>query len=143
MQQMNHKHFVLSTLVMLFLVVSVSATPDQPNMQSAKLNLQNAKANLIAASPNKGGHRAKAINLVNEAIAEVNRGIAFDRRHNHTTVNAAPVDQPHMQAALEFLRSAKSDLERATTDKGGHRVNAIRLVDQAIDEVKKGIEAGE
>lgn len=140
---MNHKNFVLSTLVMLFLIVSVSATPDQPNMQSAKLNLQNAKANLIAASPNKGGHRAKAINLVNEAIAEVNRGIAFDRRHNHATVNTAIVDQPHMQAALEFLRSAKNDLERATTDKGGHRVNAIRLVDQAIDEVKKGIEAGE
>jgi len=26
---------------------------------------------------------------------------------------------------------------------GGHRVNAIRLVDQAIDKTKKGIEAGE
>ena len=138
---MKHTN-ILSILAMLLLVVSVSARPDQPNMQSARTNLQNAKANLIAASPNKGGHRAKAINLVNEAIAEVNRGIAFDRRHNHAILNALP-DQPHMQAALEFLRNAKSDLERATTDKGGHRVNAIKLVDQAIDETKKGIEAGE
>ena len=133
---------ILSMLAIVLLVVSVSARPDQPNMQSARTNLQNAKANLIAASPNKGGHRAKAINLVNEAIAEVNRGIAFDRRHNHAILNVL-ADQPHMQAALEFLRNAKSDLERATSDKGGHRVNAIKLVDQAIDETKKGIEAGD
>jgi hypothetical protein len=137
---MKHTN-ILSMLAIILLVVSVSARPDQPNMQSARTNLQNAKANLIAASPNKRGHRAKAITLVNEAIAEVNRGIAFDRRHNHA-LNALP-DQPHMQAALEFLRNAKSDLERATSDKGGHRVNAIKLVDQAIDETKKGIEAGE
>ena len=139
---MKHKNIV-SILAMLLLVVSVSAKPDQPNMQAARVNLQNARANLIAASPNKGGHRAKAINLVNEAIAEVNRGIAFDRRHNHASVNAPVPDQPHMKAALEFLRNAKSDLERATTDKGGHRVNAIRFIDQATDETKKGIEAGE
>jgi hypothetical protein len=140
---MKHKRLTLSLLPMLLLMVSTSATADQPNMQSAKVNLQNAKANLIAATPNKGGHRGKAINLVNAAIAEVNRGIAFDRRHNHANLNVALPDQPHMQAALEFLRNAKSDLERATSDKGGHRVNAIKLVDQAIDETKKGIEAGE
>jgi hypothetical protein len=138
---MKHTN-ILSMLAIVLLVVSVSAKPDQPNMQSARTNLQNAKANLIAASPNKRGHRANAINLVNEAIAEVNRGIAFDRRHNHAILNALP-DQLHMQAALEFLRNAKGDLERATSDKGGHRVNAIKLVDQAIDETKKGIEAGD
>jgi hypothetical protein len=140
---MKHTHIFLM-LAILLVVVSVSARPDQPNMQSAKVNLQNAKAQLISASPNKGGHRAKAIDLVNEAIAEVNRGIAFDRRHNHASIDAKPLpDQPHMQAALDYLRNAKSDLERATTDKGGHRVNAIKLVDQAIDETKKGIDAGE
>ena len=44
---------------------------------------------------------------------------------------------------LSMLACSSCDLERATTDKGGHRVNAIRLVDQAIDETKQGIEAGE
>src|SRR5215470_1320621 len=117
---MKFKRLILSLVAMLIFLVSVSATADQPNMESAKVNLQNAKANLIAASHNKRGHRAKAINLVNAAIVEVNRGIAFDRRHNHASANAAPLpDQPHMQAALEFLRNAKSDLERATPDKGG------------------------
>jgi hypothetical protein len=48
-----------------------------------------------------------------------------------------------MQAALSYLRNAKGDLERATADKGGHRVNALSLVNQAIDDVKKGIDGGE
>ena len=47
--------------------------------------------------------------------------------------------QPQMQAALRHLRSARADLNRATADKGGHRSRAIDLVNQAIDEVERGI----
>ena len=50
--------------------------------------------------------------------------------------------QPKMQAALEQLRHARGALERAEHDKGGHRVKALGLIDQAIDEVKAGIAAG-
>jgi len=48
-------------------------------------------------------------------------------------------DQPHMQAALDHLKAAKADLEKADTDKGGHRNKAIRLVNDAIVQVEKGI----
>ena len=140
---MKHKNFFLTAFLVPTLFALVYAAPDQPNMQSAKANLQNAKANLIAASHNKGGHRAKAIDLINAAIAEVNRGINYARkRNNHAELNALP-DQPHMQAALSYLRNAKGDLERAAADKGDHRSSALNLVNQAIDEVKKGIDAGE
>jgi len=47
--------------------------------------------------------------------------------------------QPHMQAALSDLRSARRALEKATDDKGGHRARAIQLVDSAIAEVEKGM----
>ncbi|MFS8086355.1 MAG: hypothetical protein ACMG6H_12055 [Acidobacteriota bacterium] len=47
-----------------------------------------------------------------------------------------------MQTALIALESARNNLERATTDKGGHRVKALDYVKDAISEVKKGIEAG-
>jgi len=50
--------------------------------------------------------------------------------------------QPHMTAALGSLETAKAELEKAVADKGGHRVKAIELITQAIEEVKKGIEAG-
>jgi hypothetical protein len=45
-----------------------------------------------------------------------------------------------MDAALDKLRSARSNLEAATDDKGGHRVKALEHVNKAIDEVQKGIE---
>ena len=51
----------------------------------------------------------------------------------------ASADQPHMQAALEHLRAAKGELERADADKGGHRAKAINLVNDAISQVEKGI----
>jgi hypothetical protein len=134
---------LLALLSVLIVCALVNATPpDQSNMESARANLQNAKANLLTAEHNKGGHRAKALNLVNQAIAEVNKGIAFARRHNHAETFVPAPDQPHMQAALDFLKSARSDLDKANADKGGHRANAINLVNQAIDEVKAGIDAG-
>jgi hypothetical protein len=51
----------------------------------------------------------------------------------------ASADQPRMQAALEHLRLAKGELEKADRDKGGHRENALRLTNEAIAEVEKGI----
>jgi hypothetical protein len=53
---------------------------------------------------------------------------------------AKAADQPHMQAALEALRTAQRELHDATSDKGGHRVKAERLVHDAIAEIEKGIE---
>jgi len=47
--------------------------------------------------------------------------------------------QPQMQSALKHLRAARADLNRATADKGGHRERAIELVNQAIDQVERGV----
>ncbi len=50
--------------------------------------------------------------------------------------------QPHMSNALAALQNAKSELQVAEANKGGHRVNALRLVNEAIGEVQAGIAAG-
>jgi histidinol-phosphate/aromatic aminotransferase/cobyric acid decarboxylase-like protein len=140
---------VFGVLILLCSFIGL-AVADQPHMQAARTHLQQARAQLQAASHNKGGHRTKAIEHVNNAIGLVNKGINFDRRHNHALSALAkafnsvlPADQPHMQAALDHLRQAKSELELATSDKGGYRVKAIEEVNAAIDETKKGIDAGE
>ena len=49
-------------------------------------------------------------------------------------------NQPKMQEAMQDLRQAEDSLNRADTDKGGHRVRAIELVRQAEREVQAGIE---
>jgi hypothetical protein len=51
----------------------------------------------------------------------------------------ASADQPRMQAALEHLERAEKNLEDASSDKGGHRVKALRLVREAMEEVREGI----
>jgi hypothetical protein len=132
----------LATFTLLTVGVIAGAAPDQPFMRAARADLQTAKNQLQQATPDKGGHRVKAMSLVNQAIAQVNAGIAFDRRHNHAeSIFAGGPDQPHMTAALTALESAKNNLERATADKGGHRSRALDYVKDAISEVKKGIEA--
>ncbi|HEX3146412.1 MAG TPA: hypothetical protein VHQ64_20725 [Pyrinomonadaceae bacterium] len=125
------------TVVLGLFVVANALPPDQPFMEAARTDLQRARGELQLATRDKGGHRGKAVNLVSQAIGQVTAGIDYAKRHNH----AAP-DQPHMQAALDALRSAQTNLEKATADKGGHRAKAMDLVKQAIDEVKLGIEAG-
>jgi hypothetical protein len=49
----------------------------QPHMDEAIAILQSARAELGRAEPNKGGHREKAVGLIDQAIAEVRAGIAF------------------------------------------------------------------
>jgi hypothetical protein len=50
--------------------------------------------------------------------------------------------QGHMFNALSDLRAANNQLGMALSDKAGHRVRAMGLVNQAISEVQAGIAAG-
>jgi hypothetical protein len=49
-------------------------------------------------------------------------------------------NQPHMQAALQHLRQAAEELQKADKDKGGHRVQALNLTQQAMNHVQAGIQ---
>jgi hypothetical protein len=55
----------------------------------------------------------------------------------------ATAGQPHMRAALDDLRAARDQLQEGSSNKGGHRVEAIRLTNQAIEEVRAGMEHAE
>ena len=74
-------------LTTLALAATPAAWADQPNMQAALDSLQAARASLEKATIDKGGHRAKAIKAVNNAIAEVKAGIEFDRTHSGAKEN--------------------------------------------------------
>ncbi len=52
----------------------------------------------------------------------------------------AGLGQPRMAAALVNLEEARRSLEAAVPDKGGFREKAIKAVDEAIQDVKDGIE---
>ena len=48
--------------------------------------------------------------------------------------------QPYMEQALERLHNARDLLRSADADKGGHRMNAMNLIDQAMREIRAGIQ---
>ena len=66
-------------------------------------------------------------------------GLVLPSRAKAAAARSRAADQPHMQAALDALRTAQRELHEAEADKGGHRVKAERLVSDAIGEVEKGI----
>jgi len=52
---------------------------------------------------------------------------------------SAAAAEPNMEHALSDLMDAHTALEHAARNKLGHRERALRLVEQAINEVRAGI----
>jgi hypothetical protein len=53
----------------------------EPHMSAAIGHLEQAKAELEKATPNKGGHREKAMQLVDQAMEQVRAGEAYYEQH--------------------------------------------------------------
>jgi hypothetical protein len=53
----------------------------QGNMERALAELQTALQSLREATPDKGGHKATAIGLIERAMSEVQAGIDFAAQH--------------------------------------------------------------
>jgi hypothetical protein len=53
----------------------------QPQMESALHNLEQAETDLRQATHDKGGHRDRALELVQRAEQQVREGMRFDNRH--------------------------------------------------------------
>ncbi|MBS0601735.1 MAG: hypothetical protein JSR94_10940 [Proteobacteria bacterium] len=69
------RRFVVSGLALALVFTAGVVTGAQPHMVNALGALQTAKSELQAAQANKGGHLLKAIDLVNQAISEVQAGM--------------------------------------------------------------------
>lgn len=61
--------------------VQEASAEAQPRMRTALDLLRKAKAELEAATPDKGGHRVKAIESTDKAIEETKAGIEYDNKH--------------------------------------------------------------
>lgn len=77
------KMFVLCAVVaaMYSLPRQAFAEERHPHMQAALQHLEEAKRELQAAEHDKGGHRAKALQLTDQAINQVKAGMRYDTTH--------------------------------------------------------------
>ena len=143
----NRISAIMLGIILTITVFALPARVDQPHMQAALEDLKSARSFLNKATPDKGGHRAKAIDLTVNAMAAVKSGIAWGNAHpetaglDDTVGNEVPVsDQPNMVEARKWLNTALDELNKSTPNKGGYREQAIGLVQNAISEVNAGIE---
>ncbi len=70
---------VISLIVGAFVLGCATVRADQPHMQAALASLRDARHQLEAAEKNKGGHRERAIELIDSAIDQVKKGIEYSR----------------------------------------------------------------
>jgi len=76
------KVFIWIIGIMLLVGLSTAVMAErQPAMHAALAHLREAREALKDASADKGGHRVRAIKMINQAIEEVERGIAYDNKH--------------------------------------------------------------
>jgi len=61
---------------------NASMARQEPHMSAALGHLEQAKAELEKATPNKGGHREKALQLVSQAMEQVKEGEAYYEQHD-------------------------------------------------------------
>ena len=131
----------------------------EPHMSAALGHLHEADAELHKATPDKGGHREKAMQLIQQAESETEQGIAYYNQHPgqnaptsaptalgqapdrtaDTVANQNSSREPHMSAALGHLHKAEAELQKSSPNKGGHRENAMQLIQQAESETDQGI----
>ena len=69
------------TTIGLLGATAKSANAYQGNMERALASLHQALSSLQEATANKGGHRARAMDLVRQAIEETQAGVEFADEH--------------------------------------------------------------
>ena len=76
---------VLSTLLLLagmgLFAQNRQMARHEPHMSAALGHLQQAREELQRATPNKGGHRERAMELINQAIEQVQQGEQYYQQH--------------------------------------------------------------
>jgi hypothetical protein len=112
-----------------------------PRLHHALYELREARRELKTAAHDFGGHRVKAlkatdaairqIELCLKAVGEGTEGLAYGPR-----VYKKYGDHPHIRHALGELREARTALQNAPRDFKGHRKDAIRAVDRAIEQLQ-------
>src|SRR5204863_218173 len=132
-----------------------SGTVDHPRMREALQALQQARTDLQQAPPQLAGHRQNVINLVDQAIQEVNSAIQFAAQQGITSPDSRASQQSYVQPmassanstspmitdAHRALVQARNALQQAAHHFGGHREKALDDVNQALQELSLGIQA--
>jgi hypothetical protein len=105
------------------------------NIRTVRDGVVRAIQQLQADQRDYGGHRATAVSDLAKAETELDRALAFDRAGSPP----ANASDTNVEAVIEGLNGANSQLERDQRDYGGHRVAAIADIQKAVQELREAL----
>jgi len=132
----------LPLFIAWLMVPSVArAEPRHPHMQNALYELKEARLELKQAAHDFGGHREAALKAVDTAIAQIEIALgAVGEKVTDVTVDRESYRKydyhPHINRSIYELREVRAELKDARHDFGGHRADALRDVNYAIDQLE-------
>lgn len=131
---------------------NTSQKQDMKSLDLASRNISQAQNQLKLAFAIYKGHRENAYDKTIDAMKELRaaansttRGVlppALPRKElTIAQVSQRDIDESnrHMRTAENNLKQAKHNLEKAKAEYKGHRVAAIRFIDDALKEIKLGL----
>jgi len=105
--------------------------------EAAISKMQSAKSSLEKAGDKWGGHRVRAIRLIDHAL----RVVGQPPTPSQTETESGPKDEPaELQDGIAALQSAESDFEQSGNQWGGRREKAMSLINEALKELQLGID---
>jgi hypothetical protein len=115
--------------------------PKHPHMHHALHELKEVRVELKEAAHDFGGHREKALKATDAAIKQIElalkeggdpfKGVKVDPEHYKKFEH-----HPHLHRAIHELKEARTELKEAKHDFGGHREQALKDVNYAIEQLE-------
>ena len=109
-----------------------------PAIQAGITAMLSAKANLQKAGDKWGGHRIKAIKLIDQALdacGQMQTPTKGEMTSGSTDITSS------LQTAITQLTTAQNDFKNAKNPWGGRRDKALPLITQALQELQLAITA--
>jgi len=141
---MNLSRIVVA-LMALGAPVSVCAARDEgpkyPHLHHALYELKETRIELKEAAHDFGGHREKALKATDAAIVQLELALK-GAGDPYKALKVAPElykkfeHHPHMHRAIHELKEARVQLKEAKHDFGGHREQALKDVNHAIEQLE-------
>ena len=133
-----------------------SGAVDNPMIRDAQQALEQARNELQQAAPQFAAHRDRALQYVNQASQELNLALQYAAQRGVVNPSSAMNNQgymqpmsssgndtgyPRMRNAQQALEQARSALQQAGAQFGGHKQRAIDQINQALQEIGLGLQA--
>jgi L-lactate utilization protein LutB len=135
---------VFAGLPLLGLGASRAAAEDHPRLHAALYEMRQARTELKEAKHDFGGHRAKALEALDEAISQIDKALKavgddVKSKDPGKDVYKGYANFPHIRRTLVEAREARTELKDAAHDYKGHREKAVQALDEVITQLDKAL----